>query len=47
MAHDTGGAIKGATRVDVFFGFGREAEQLAGNMKQPGRVYALIPRARD
>ena len=47
MAQDTGGAIKGPVRVDVFFGFGPQAEQLAGNMKQPGRVFALLPRERN
>ncbi len=46
FAQDTGGAIKGAVRADLFFGFGPEAEQLAGNMKAPGRLYVLVPRAR-
>jgi len=47
MAQDTGGAIKGPARIDVFFGFGPRAEQMAGNMKQPGSVYALLPRERN
>ena len=42
-AQDTGGAIKGAVRADVFFGRGSEAEYYAGNMKQPGRMYVLEP----
>lgn len=46
LAQDTGGAIKGAVRADVFFGFGPEAERLAGNMKQPGALYLLLPRER-
>jgi membrane-bound lytic murein transglycosylase A len=46
FAHDTGGAIKGAVRADVFFGFGPRAELLAGHMKQRGRLYLLKPRAR-
>lgn len=46
FAQDTGGAIKGAVRADLFFGFGAEAEQLAGNMKAPGRLYMLVPRPR-
>jgi peptidoglycan lytic transglycosylase A len=46
FAQDTGGAIKGAVRADLFFGFGDEAERLAGSMKQPGRMYALVPRPR-
>ena len=46
FAQDTGGAIKGAVRADLFFGFGPEAEQLAGNMKAPGRLFVLVPRPR-
>jgi membrane-bound lytic murein transglycosylase A len=44
MAQDTGGAIKGASRVDFFFGFGTEAAENAGRMKQPGQVWVLLPR---
>ena len=44
MAQDTGGAIVGAVRIDLFFGAGEQAEQLAGRMKQPLRVWALWPR---
>jgi len=44
LAQDTGGAIKGPLRADIFFGAGHEAEQLAGRMKQPGRMYVLLPR---
>jgi membrane-bound lytic murein transglycosylase A len=43
FAQDTGGAIKGSARADVFFGYGEQAEQLAGHMKQPGRLYLLRP----
>lgn len=43
IAQDTGGAIRGAIRGDVFFGRGQKAEQLAGNMKQPGRLWVLLP----
>lgn len=46
FALDTGGAIKGPVRVDIFFGYGKEAEDRAGRMKQPGRVYALLPAPR-
>jgi membrane-bound lytic murein transglycosylase A len=46
FAQDTGGAIKGAVRADLFFGFGPEAERLAGRMKQSGRLYVLLPAAR-
>jgi len=44
FAQDTGGAINGAVRADVFFGNGERAERLAGTMKQPGRLYALLPK---
>ncbi|WP_256081905.1 murein transglycosylase A [Massilia sp. YIM B04103] len=44
MAQDTGGAIKGAIRVDYFFGFGPEAAENAGRMKQSGNVWVLLPR---
>lgn len=46
FAYDTGGAIRGAVRADLFFGQGEEAERLAGRMKQPGRVYVLLPAPR-
>ncbi|MDT7837735.1 murein transglycosylase A [Aquabacterium sp. OR-4] len=44
MAQDTGGAIVGAVRIDLFWGAGEQAEQQAGRMKQPLRVWALWPR---
>ena len=44
MAQDTGGAIRGPTRADVFFGWGTEAEERAGRMRQPGSLYVLLPR---
>ena len=43
LAQDTGGAIKGEVRADVFFGRGADAERLAGEMKQTGRLYVLLP----
>ena len=45
MAQDTGTAITGAVRVDYFWGTGDAAEQQAGRMKQPLRLWALWPRA--
>ena len=45
MAQDTGGAIKGVVRGDVFWGAGEQAEFIAGHMKSPGRWYALLPRS--
>lgn len=44
MAQDTGGAIRGAIRVDYFFGFGTEAAENAGRMKQKGTVWVLLPK---
>jgi len=44
MAQDTGTAITGAVRVDYFWGLGDAAEQQAGRMKQPLRLWALWPR---
>lgn len=41
---DTGGAIRGGGRVDLFFGQGAVAAQKAGVMKQKGRLYYLVPR---
>ena len=45
LNQDTGGAIRGAGRVDVFWGRGPEAELAAGMMKQEGRLFFLVPRA--
>ena len=44
MAQDTGGAIKGPVRADVFWGWGAEAEEKAGRMRQSGSQYVLLPR---
>ena len=44
MAQDTGSAITGAVRIDYFWGAGDNAEQQAGRMKQPLRLWALWPR---
>jgi hypothetical protein len=43
-AQDTGSAIKGAQRADIFFGSGDGAGRLAGRMQAPGRLVALLPR---
>jgi membrane-bound lytic murein transglycosylase A len=45
IAQDTGGAIKGAIRGDVFWGAGDEAEDLAGHMKSEGRFFIFVPRS--
>jgi membrane-bound lytic murein transglycosylase A len=44
MAQDTGGAIRGAVRADFFWGFGAEAGNLAGRMRQQGQMWVLLPR---
>ena len=44
LNQDTGGAIRGADRVDFFWGRGAEAAATAGIMKQPGKLYFLVPR---
>ena len=44
MAQDTGGAIKGAVRADFFYGFGNDAADKAGLMKQSGSVWVLLPK---
>lgn len=41
---DTGGAIRGGGRIDLYFGQGAIAAQKAGVMKQKGRLYYLVPR---
>lgn len=43
MAQDTGGAIYGAVRADFFWGYGPQAEQKAGTMRQSGRLWILYP----
>lgn len=47
MAQDTGGAIKGPVRGDVFWGAGEAAFQTAGRMKSPGRLVVMLPRQRS
>ncbi len=44
MVQDTGGAIRGHGRVDIFFGHGNNAEFSAGHMKRKGRVFILVAR---
>ena len=44
VMQDTGGAIRGSVRGDVYWGFGAEAESVAGRMKNPGRMTVLLPR---
>jgi membrane-bound lytic murein transglycosylase A len=44
VAQDTGGAITGPVRGDVFWGFGHEAGERAGRMKDAGRYFLLLPK---
>ena len=43
VAQDTGGAIKGSVRADFFWGFGPEAGNQAGKMRQSGKMWVLMP----
>lgn len=43
LAQDTGGAIRGPVRADFYWGSGAEAGTQAGKMKQPGRIWVLLP----
>jgi membrane-bound lytic murein transglycosylase A len=43
VAQDTGGAIIGPIRYDIFFGRGARAEWRAGHQNTPARVYWLLP----
>jgi membrane-bound lytic murein transglycosylase A len=45
LAQDTGSAIRGAVRADYFAGWGAQAGELAGRMKQPLRMWVLWPKA--
>ena len=45
MGQDTGGAIRGAVRADFFYGFGGDAADNAGLMKQRGSIWVLLPKA--
>ena len=47
LAQDTGGAIRGPTRADFFWGFGDKAGEQAGRMKQQGRMWVLFPKGSE
>ena len=44
LAQDTGGAIRGAVRGDYYWGSGIDAGNLAGKMRQTGRLWVLMPK---
>lgn len=43
VAQDTGSAIKGPQRADIFFGTGEAAGRKAGKLRDPGRMVVLLP----
>jgi membrane-bound lytic murein transglycosylase A len=45
VAQDLGGAIKGAVRADIFYGWGKDAEARAGKMRGRGRAFVLLPKS--
>ena len=44
VAQDTGGAIRGPARTDFFQGWGAEAGERAGRMRDEAEVFVLLPR---
>ena len=44
VAQDTGSAIKGAQRADIFYGTGAKAGQAAGRVRDTGRMVVLLPK---
>ncbi|RAI44062.1 murein transglycosylase A [Rhodoplanes roseus] len=47
IAQDTGSAIVGPARADLYFGAGDEAGRVAGRIRQAGRFVMLVPREID
>jgi membrane-bound lytic murein transglycosylase A len=47
IAQDTGSAIVGPARADIYFGAGDEAARIAGRIKNPGTFVMLLPRELD
>ena len=45
VAQDTGGAIRGPARGDIFLGAGKEAEAVAGRLNAHGEFFVLVPKA--
>lgn len=43
IAQDTGGAIQGIVRGDIYWGAGKKAEFIAGHMQQPGQYWVFLP----
>jgi membrane-bound lytic murein transglycosylase A len=47
FAQDTGSAIVGPARADIYFGAGDEAARIAGRVRNPGQFVMLLPRELD
>jgi hypothetical protein len=47
IAQDTGSAIVGPARADLYWGAGDEAARIAGRIRHPGRFVMLLPRELD
>ena len=47
MAQDTGGAIKGRVRADLFLGYGADAESEAGELKAPLQLWIFLPKSSE
>lgn len=45
FAQDTGSAIIGSARADIYFGAGEEIGHIAGRIKQHGQFVMLVPRS--
>jgi membrane-bound lytic murein transglycosylase A len=44
LAQDTGGAIKGPLRFDIFWGYGAQAGERAGRQRSEGSAWVLVPK---
>jgi membrane-bound lytic murein transglycosylase A len=44
IAQDSGGAIRGPVRADIFWGAGKRAANIAGRLKSRGRYFVLLPK---
>ncbi len=43
IIQDAGSAISGPNRLDVFWGTGSRAEEIASDMRNPGELYLILP----
>ena len=44
LAQDTGSAINGRTRMDLFLGKGKQAEEIAGMLSSRGKIWLFLPK---